>query len=62
MKRLETERDGLNNELIQLKVSISKSQGDKNEAAKQKTELEEKIQDIQEEKEKVEKSYLEVCF
>ena len=60
IKRLESERDSLNNELIQLKVSITKSQGDMDQAAKQKQEVEEKLQELTEAKEKIEKSFAEV--
>lgn len=60
VKRLESERDSLNSELIQLKVEATKSQSTFDQAAQEKAKAEEKIQDLKEEMERLENMMAEV--
>ena len=60
MKRVEGERDTLNTELIQARVQMSKVQSQSEDFTKEQAALQEQVEDLQAEKERVLRSKQEV--
>lgn len=56
MKRLESERDSANTELIQARVEVSKAQSEREKFTADLSALEERLQDLGEEVEKANKA------
>ena len=60
MKRVEGERDTLNTELIQARVQLSKVQSQSEDFTKEQAALQEQVEDLQAEKERMLRSKQEV--
>jgi len=61
LKRVETERDSLQSELIQVRVEASKSQSLQDQVTKDQSKHAEELETLKDQKQQLEKTLAEVC-